>query len=310
MAFKKARNCNLCKENNIISESVKEISNCLSKSRKQLIIMFVVLSVTGSYINSHSAAISVPNELKQQLISISKNNKTLVPLNTGSINPVSENLTDNLPNIKPGQPLVIIPKNLKTYAVKKGDSPVKISKIFNISLKKLISANPKVDFLNLKCGEKLVIPETVTVSNRDHRYKLASRGFSPSIGFSQDRYFRWPTENSHEIVSGFGLRGAKKHLGIDISGKYGATIKAAKPGVVSFAGQKGNYGQCIIIDHGYGIQTLYAHASKLLIKAGEYVDSGQEIAKIGTTGRATGPHLHFQVMLHGVPKNPETYLKS
>ena len=99
------------------------------------------------------------------------------------------------------------------------------------------------------------------------------------------------------------------HEGLDISTSSGTPIKASASGVVEFAGKKGGYGNCVIINHGNGIKTLYAHASKLLVEAGQQVQKGDEIAKVGSTGRSTGPHLHFEVLLGGTPVDPLEYLE-
>jgi murein DD-endopeptidase MepM/ murein hydrolase activator NlpD len=117
------------------------------------------------------------------------------------------------------------------------------------------------------------------------------------------------------ISSGYGGRndpfgrGASHHAGIDIDADTGDPVSAAAEGVVSFSGVKGGYGNVIEIDHGNGYSTLYAHNSALLVKAGDVVRSGQQIAKVGSTGRSTGPHLHFEVKLNGQQVNPRQYLE-
>ena len=94
------------------------------------------------------------------------------------------------------------------------------------------------------------------------------------------------------------------HTGIDISAAYGVSILAANKGTVIFAGWQSGYGNTVIIDHGGGISTLYGHASRLLVKVGDHVDVGDTIAKFGTTGYSTGPHLHFEVRKNGSTVNP------
>ncbi len=100
----------------------------------------------------------------------------------------------------------------------------------------------------------------------------------------------------------------QQHNGLDIAAPYGCDIKAAGKGKVVFAGRKGGYGNLVILDHGYGIQTYYAHASRLLVEVDQEVEKGEVIAKVGSTGRSTGPHLHFEVRINDVPIDPLKYI--
>ena len=122
--------------------------------------------------------------------------------------------------------------------------------------------------------------------------------------------FRWPI--SGRITSSFGYRyifgSTSYHSGIDIKASYGASIVAADGGTVTFAGYKGSYGNLVIISHGNGIQTYYAHNSSFAVKAGDKVYKGQTIAYAGSTGRSTGPHCHFEIRINGTEVNPLSYL--
>ncbi len=113
-------------------------------------------------------------------------------------------------------------------------------------------------------------------------------------------YYGW---RNHPI-----LNIPKFHSGVDYAANTGTDIKAMEAGSVLLAGTNGGYGLCVIIDHGGGISTLYGHASKLLVKKGEEVYKGQVIAKVGSTGVSTGPHLHFEVRVNGVTQNPLDWL--
>lgn len=131
-------------------------------------------------------------------------------------------------------------------------------------------------------------------------------------------YFRrvpnqWPVEGeiSSEIgwrKSPFGGRGESFHDGIDIAGDSGTEIVAAGDGTVIFTGWQPVYGKTIIIEHGYGFKTKYSHNSAILVNEGEKVKKGQLVAKMGSTGRSTGPHLHFSVYKEDNPQNPLIYL--
>ena len=117
----------------------------------------------------------------------------------------------------------------------------------------------------------------------------------------------WPYRG--RMNSYYGYRKGEFHTGIDIGGAVGDPYVAAGSGTVVSAGWNGNYGYSILIDHGNGIQTRYAHSSKLLVNAGQSVSKGQTIGLVGSTGRSTGPHLHFEVIVNGDTVNPMSYLR-
>lgn len=116
------------------------------------------------------------------------------------------------------------------------------------------------------------------------------------------------------FTSGFGIRKApiggktKMHEGLDVANHPGTPIKATADGLVSFADGKAGYGKTVIIDHGYGLETLYAHNSRILVQKGKRVRRGDTISLLGTTGRSTGPHVHYEVHVNGVPVDPLTYI--
>jgi murein DD-endopeptidase MepM/ murein hydrolase activator NlpD len=126
--------------------------------------------------------------------------------------------------------------------------------------------------------------------------------------------FGWPVPSSLTISSHYGGRnhpvygGWKHHSGVDISAGAGSDIKASESGVVTLSKWYSTYGNCVIISHGGGVQTLYAHASKLLVSEGQTVNKGDVIAKVGSTGVSTGNHLHFEIIINGKDVNPRPYL--
>jgi hypothetical protein len=122
----------------------------------------------------------------------------------------------------------------------------------------------------------------------------------------------WPVAG--QLTSGFGYRRSpisrvrKFHRGIDVSAPRGARVFAVAPGVVRLSQYVSGYGRMVILDHGYGIQTRYAHNTSLLVRAGDWVEVGGVIATVGSTGQSTGPHLHFEVLMDGQPVDPLNHL--
>ncbi len=142
--------------------------------------------------------------------------------------------------------------------------------------------------------------QELLLSMRENRDRLAAM---PSI---------WPVEGF--VSSGFGSRSSpftgrvQTHKGLDIAARMGTPIHAPARGVVTAAGTDGAYGISVDLNHGGGLTTKYAHMSKLAVKSGQTVERGDVIGYVGRTGRATGPHLHYEVRLNGVPTNPYAYL--
>ena len=110
------------------------------------------------------------------------------------------------------------------------------------------------------------------------------------------------------ITSRFGRRSGGTHTGLDIANSTGTPIKAAATGTVVYSGYKGSYGNLIIVAHTNSIQTYYAHCSRLYVSVGQTVTQGQVIGAVGSTGNSTGPHLHLEVRVNGVAKNPQNYV--
>jgi murein DD-endopeptidase MepM/ murein hydrolase activator NlpD len=98
------------------------------------------------------------------------------------------------------------------------------------------------------------------------------------------------------------------HSGLDIATREGAEVVSPASGTVIFAGEKAAYGNTIVVDHGRDITTLYGHLQRYIVKPGDKLQRGQHIANVGNTGRSTGPHLHYEVRLNGVPVNPRRYV--
>lgn len=175
-----------------------------------------------------------------------------------------------------------------------------------------ISRNKDIDLSSLQSQEKL---ELVTDLLDDKQLELEV--FIEKLGQRLDYLDSLPDlmPTKGRLTSKYGRRrdpftgGIRLHQGIDIANSPGTIIKAAGKGRVVFSGIKKGLGQLIIIDHGNSYKSLYAHNSKLLVEEGEYVDKGQEIAKMGSTGRSTGCHLHFEIHKNGQTTDPLDIIK-
>ena len=119
-----------------------------------------------------------------------------------------------------------------------------------------------------------------------------------------------PLSQSFRYTSGFGPRWGRMHSGTDFAGAHGSPIRATADGVVTHAGRAGAYGNLVKIQHAYGYETRYAHASKIYVKVGQRVSRGDKIAAMGNTGRSTGTHLHYEIRIGGKAINPMRYIKA
>ena len=215
--------------------------------------------------------------------------------------------------IRPGDQLKIPPVSGIIHTVKKGDTITKIAKLYNANAEKIIKFNKlKEGGSDVVIGESLVIPDGL---KPQPVYSAGSRVYSqlssisappPSVAAPAGSGYLWPT-TVRRITQYFGWR----HTGVDIAGPIGTPIYASRTGTVirSQCGWNGGYGCYIIIDHGGGLTTLYGHNSRLYAKVGEAVTQGQTIALMGSTGRSTGPHVHFEVRVNGRRVNPLKYVK-
>lgn len=192
-----------------------------------------------------------------------------------------------------------MPSRYVTYKIKEGDSLWGLANKYSLSLQNLLKANNLKEEDTLEIGRKIIIPVTTDKVSDAAISTMSAPGFP-------EGFFRWPVYGI--ITSVFGPRDGKMHEGIDIAKDQGDLIRAARRGKVAFTGWRGGYGKAVILNHGNGVRTLYGHASKILVNTGEEVYKGQPIARIGSTGRSTGPHLHFEILYKGNPLNPRDFL--
>ncbi|WP_018086279.1 peptidoglycan DD-metalloendopeptidase family protein [Desulfurispora thermophila] len=212
-----------------------------------------------------------------------------------SINDLSD------PDFLPAGQLLKIPAGEVPYRVMPGDTLWSVARRFQVDVHDLARYNDLASADFLPAGQLLYIPASCLDGGQSRYTPTGSRGTQ-----RLDIALSWPVEGW--VSSPFGLRQGRPHEGIDIAADFGEPIRAAAAGRVVFAGPRGTYGLTVIIDHGDGWQTLYAHASQLLVSEGQEVAAGETVALVGSTGRSTGPHLHLEVRKNGMPVNPARYL--
>ena len=177
----------------------------------------------------------------------------------------------------------------KFHIMREGETLYRLSKKYNVTVSKLIEINNIKDHTDIDIGTLIRIPQSGYTSG-----------------------FDWPLNG--RLTSKFGRRGRRSHSGIDISADKGTHIKAVADGLVVISSNRlkgySNYGRVVEIYHGNGMTSLYAHNKKNLIKQGACVKRGQVVAEVGSSGNATGSHLHLEIRKNGKPVNPLIYLEN
>jgi len=202
----------------------------------------------------------------------------------------------NVHRLSVGQQLSILTVVGVLHTVEQGETLWDIARMYNVGQEKIVEANELANPNSVQVGQQLIIPGA---RERAQRYQLVRNGVLQQA-------FSWPMKG--RISSRFGMRWGRMHYGLDIAAPTGTAVRAAAEGRVTFSGRRGGYGYLVIIDHGKGIETRYAHNSKLLVKAGDRVERGQIIARSGNTGNSTGPHLHFEIRYRSKAVDPLKYL--
>ena len=240
-----------------------------------------------------------------------------------------DTLADDPHRLQPGQQLNILPGNGVLYEWHAGDGLNGVAKFFDVTPEDIINwptnkldsetigdlSNPKIE-----AGTKLFIPggtrafiswSAPLISRSDPaKAKIFGPGFCGSVydGYIGGGTFVWPSTETW--LSGYDYSPSTNHWGIDVAGDLGNAIYAADSGVIVYAGWNDwGYGNVLVVDHGNGWQSLYAHLSQLYVTCGASVSQGATIAAMGSTGRSSGPHLHFELMnASGVRVNPWDFL--
>lgn len=207
--------------------------------------------------------------------------------------------------IRPGDRLAIPPVDGAIHTVAAGDTLSSLASRYKVTVEDILgyAGNGLADAtVALIAGQKLVIPG----GSRPfvQQYAIAYSGTAPATAKIGSGSFVWPASGPINQLYWSG------HPAIDIGGWIGAPVKATDAGYVALAasGWNSGYGNHVIIDHGNGFSTLYAHLNSIYVRSGESVSKGQEIGSLGSTGNSTGPHLHVEIRYQGVPRNPMSYL--
>jgi LysM repeat protein len=204
-----------------------------------------------------------------------------------------------------GQKLVIPPVDGIWYTVQKGDTVDKLAKTYQTSVEKIVTfeLNNLQEPYTLVAGQQIMLPDGRKKVVPSNYYPMTRVGRAPSGAPTGSGRFTWPTQGilTQRYWSG--------HLGIDIANRTGTPIRAADAGYVVQAGvDTWGYGNQVLIDHGNGYLTRYAHLHTIKVKAGDFVEKNQVIGTMGSTGRSTGPHLHFEIIYGNTRRNPLGFL--
>ncbi|MBU0706034.1 M23 family metallopeptidase [Patescibacteria group bacterium] len=224
---------------------------------------------------------------------------------------VMENDLWNVNSLRTGMTLKILPVDGISHVVKKGDTVDKIAKKYEVEAEDIIRQNQLEEDAVLLADSALIIPggkKTVAPPVVNYGGSAPANPSAYSYVGSGGGRLIWPTLGSAKLTQGFHAG----HYAIDIGNRNKGPIFAAAAGKVVEAsyGWNGGYGNVVIIDHGNGMQTLYAHNEKLYVTEGQYVDQGQTVSWMGRSGRVYGPtgiHVHFEVRINGVKYNPMNF---
>jgi murein DD-endopeptidase MepM/ murein hydrolase activator NlpD len=202
-----------------------------------------------------------------------------------------------------------------THVVLAGETLFRIARAYGVSADELAQVNHLDDPQKLSAGTKLLIPgskQPVPLPEPSFDGALLQpdpvHGPAHAAGCTGARCLAWPLRGV--IYARFGPRAGENHDGLDLAAPEGTPIAAAADGTVLYAGELSGYGTLVIVQHADGMVTLYAHNRENLVKEGTHVTQGQVIARVGTSGRTNGPHVHFEVRRQDTPIDPLPLLPS
>lgn len=221
----------------------------------------------------------------------------------------------NLDGLKEGDRVRILSQPGVFQKLQPGLTVSDVALAYQTSRDELLRANGITDPRRISSGRVLFIPEREPLAG-ERRRRLERMKRKPPVPVPRGLFAK-PLAVEHRLIQsdGFGPRrhpisgSPQMHSGTDLVAPYGTPILAARAGVVAFSGIRGEYGKLVILRHDGGYETYYGHATELFVREGESVVAGQVIARVGMTGGATAPHLHFEVRHGGSPRNPAKYLR-
>ena len=224
-----------------------------------------------------------------------------------------ENSLSSYSVIRPGDDLDILPESGLTHKIRSGDTLGAIARANDVEVEDILEANNMSLNSKLSIGQKLLIPggskivRVATVAKTTKSYtgiEAIKNIVKPAPQKTVANKMAWPTVGNR-ITQYYSWR----HKGLDIANKTGTPLFAADTGTIEFVAWSNGYGYNIIIDHGGGKKTRYAHMSKFYVSKGDNVTKGEAIGEMGSTGWSTGPHIHFEVIINGVKYNPLNYIR-
>lgn len=194
------------------------------------------------------------------------------------------------------------------HVVERGQTLWRIARVYGVDAAELSRVNDLDDTAALEVGQLLFVPGAL-VTRKVPPYPAPLPGEAPQAAGATGGDWSWPLDGT--VVSYFGAprRHGRPHAGVDIGGESGQTVRAARGGTVTYAGSTmRGYGKTVIVDHGDGTSSLYAHNSALLVDVGQRIEAAEPIARVGRTGNATSNHCHFEIRVGGTPIDPMTLL--
>jgi len=195
------------------------------------------------------------------------------------------------------------------HTIERGETLSELAARYDVSAQDLAEANDLEDPDRLLAGAELFVPGAEAVRRAPASVKPRRSGKGrPGVRRSYGR-FQWPVAGG-KLSSRFGRRWGRNHDGIDIAAPTGTPVRAAAAGVVIYSGVQRGYGNLVLLRHDKRWVTVYAHNDANLVRRGDKVRQGEQIARVGSTGRSTGPHLHFEIRDGGRARNPLFFVRA